>query len=69
MPLQCWQSPGILGRLFKSTAFKTAGASQLEDEGWNSKTKDQVPGFIDLWEAGRAGEGEKAEAVEAGDPE
>lgn len=33
------------------------------------QAKDQVPGFTDLWEAGRAEEGEKAEAVEAVDPE
>lgn len=31
------------------------------------QTKDQVPCFTDLWEAGRAGE--KAEDVEAVDPE
>lgn len=30
-------------RQFKSTAFKTAGASQLEDEGWNS---DKGPGSM-----------------------
>lgn len=33
------------------------------------QTKGQVPCFTDLWEAGRAGEREKAEAMEALDPE